>query len=347
MKVKCEYCGSMINDQLEKCPNCGAPNKNVRRTNNVTPRTIAELKQWYEDRHLPPYETTRFYIGENYKGKRAFGIYQDGDEFVVYKNKDDGSRAIRYQGTDEAYAVNEIYLKLKSEILNQKSRQTGKRRARSGGKGPGSVVRKAGDTVAGAILIYIMLMFAQVLVMVPFVLVSGVIGAAPIPAILTIVLPLVAYYILKKTSKSFRKINKLVLLAIYVVILIISMSLIALSTIKSTTPVYYRYDDNVYVYYDHDYYLYDNDSYDYTPIYEENLPTELAKNPADYEFDSSGIEWNSDYSFKDSDYYESNLERYDRSTGYDSDYDYDYDSGFDWDSGSSWDSGGSDWSSDW
>lgn len=35
---------------------------------------------------------------------------------MVYKNKDDGSRAIRYRGKDEAYAVNELYLKLKSEV---------------------------------------------------------------------------------------------------------------------------------------------------------------------------------------------------------------------------------------
>lgn len=30
---------------------------------------------------------------------------------------------MRYQGTDEAYAVNELYLKLKDEILNQKAHQ--------------------------------------------------------------------------------------------------------------------------------------------------------------------------------------------------------------------------------
>ena len=43
--------------------------------------------------------------------------------FIVYKNKADGTRAVRYKGTDEAYAVNELYLKLKDEILNQKAHQ--------------------------------------------------------------------------------------------------------------------------------------------------------------------------------------------------------------------------------
>ena len=40
--------------------------------------------------------------------------------YVVYKNKDTGIRAIRYKGKDEAFAVNELYLRLKKEILNQK-----------------------------------------------------------------------------------------------------------------------------------------------------------------------------------------------------------------------------------
>lgn len=39
----------------------------------------------------------------------------------LYTKQGNGERAIRYQGTDEAYAVNELYLKLKSEILNQKA----------------------------------------------------------------------------------------------------------------------------------------------------------------------------------------------------------------------------------
>lgn len=121
MQIKCEYCGSMIEETADKCPFCGATNNAVKRTADKTPKTIAELQQWYQDRHLPPYETTRFFIGINYKKPKAFGIYQDGDQFIVYKNKANGERAIRYQGTDETYAVNELYLKLKSEILNQKA----------------------------------------------------------------------------------------------------------------------------------------------------------------------------------------------------------------------------------
>lgn len=128
MKVKCEYCAAMIDSTLDKCPNCGAVNSNVVRVSKSTPRTIAELKEWYVGHNLPPSNVTRFFIGEDYKEPRAFGIYQDGNEFVVYKNKDTGERAIRYRGTDEAYAVNELYLKLKSEILNQKANSSNRKR---------------------------------------------------------------------------------------------------------------------------------------------------------------------------------------------------------------------------
>ena len=121
MKVQCEYCNSWIDDTDEKCPNCGGVNKAYKRATDQTPKTIEELKQWYVNHHLPPEETTRLFIGRNYQQPRAFGIYQnEKGEFIVYKNKDNGQRAIRYQGTDEAYAVNELYMKLKEEILNQK-----------------------------------------------------------------------------------------------------------------------------------------------------------------------------------------------------------------------------------
>lgn len=127
MKIKCEYCGSMIPDTVDECPNCGASNTHVVRVANGTPKTIAELQKWYMDRGLPPYETTRFFIGIDYKKPRAFGIYKDEDgNFVVYKNKDNGERAVRYKGNDEAYAVNELFMRLKQEIIQQKNLKNSK-----------------------------------------------------------------------------------------------------------------------------------------------------------------------------------------------------------------------------
>lgn len=129
MKITCPYCNNLFNDTLEKCPHCGAANSGVVRTAKDQPTTIEELQQWYKERGLPPYKVTRFFIGENYKSPRAFGIYKDPvtQNFVVYKNKDSGQRAIRYEGTDEAYAVNELYQRLKQEILEQKQANIEKR----------------------------------------------------------------------------------------------------------------------------------------------------------------------------------------------------------------------------
>ncbi|MCQ2537941.1 MAG: zinc ribbon domain-containing protein [Lachnospiraceae bacterium] len=120
MKVKCEYCDSFIDDTADFCPNCGAPNANVMRSGVGVPKTIEELKQFCNEKgmNLPQ---MRFFIGENYTGPRAFGIYKDGENFIVYKNKADGSRAVRYRGTDEAYAVNEIYQKLWSEVQTRRA----------------------------------------------------------------------------------------------------------------------------------------------------------------------------------------------------------------------------------
>ncbi|MBP5554871.1 MAG: hypothetical protein J6X94_08370 [Lachnospiraceae bacterium] len=123
MKVKCDYCQSLVDENERSCPNCGAVMPTVNRTAPDQPKTIEQLQEWYRARNLPPENVTRFFIGKDIKEAKAFGIYKNSNgDFVVYKNKADGSRAIRYQGVDEEYAVNEIYQKLKVEIANQKSR---------------------------------------------------------------------------------------------------------------------------------------------------------------------------------------------------------------------------------
>ena len=111
----------MIEEANDRCPNCGAPLSGVNRTSSGQPKTIEELKAWYTAHHLPPEEITRFFIGKNISEPKAFGIYRDGNgDFVVYKNKSTGERAIRYKGSDEKYAVNELYQRLKAEIADQK-----------------------------------------------------------------------------------------------------------------------------------------------------------------------------------------------------------------------------------
>ena len=65
-----------------------------------------------------PLERMRFFINQDRREPKCFGIYYDmaEDRWVVYKNKADGSRAVRYSGPDEAYAANELWMKIQSEI---------------------------------------------------------------------------------------------------------------------------------------------------------------------------------------------------------------------------------------
>ena len=88
------------------------------------PRTIEGLKEWYAAKNLPPEETTRFFVGKDCKEPKAIGIYQDGDRFIVYMNKPDGSRVIWHEGGDEADAINELYRHLQEDVMNRK-RKTG------------------------------------------------------------------------------------------------------------------------------------------------------------------------------------------------------------------------------
>ena len=147
---KCPKCGANLQPDLEHCLKCGAENpafgmswdefiarrgQEVQETKTTEtaspppasgpsatesgqtitePRTIEELKRYCAEKHMP-LERMRFFLDQDYREPRAFGIYRDGDEFVVYKNKADGSRAVRYRGRDEAYAVRELYDKLLEE----------------------------------------------------------------------------------------------------------------------------------------------------------------------------------------------------------------------------------------
>ena len=76
MKIKCEYCESFIDDTETSCPNCGATNENMKRVANGVPTTIEELKDYCVEHNLP-ISMMRFYIGENYKLPKAYGIYKD------------------------------------------------------------------------------------------------------------------------------------------------------------------------------------------------------------------------------------------------------------------------------
>lgn len=132
MKIPCEYCGQMIPETVQVCPHCGAANRKVKRSAYGVPTTIEELRA-YCQRHNLPLKDMRVFLGEDYRGAKAFGIYRDGrtGNFVVYKNKADGTRAVRYEGNDEAYAVNELYMKIKERVAEQKRHMAPKRQGGS------------------------------------------------------------------------------------------------------------------------------------------------------------------------------------------------------------------------
>ena len=123
------------------------------------PKTISELLEFCS-LHNMPLRQMRFFIGEDYPEPRAFGIFRapDGD-FVVYKNKDDGSRAVRYKGPDEAFAVNEIYEKLKTETELRKNLkgQTGYNVSRSAGSDAAQSRRKRLSTTDIVIIIMLII----------------------------------------------------------------------------------------------------------------------------------------------------------------------------------------------
>lgn len=86
------------------------------------PKTLEELKIWFRENGYEPAKT-RFFVGVDFRAPKAFGIYQNElGEFVVYKNKADGTRVIRYQGYDEEFAVHELYQRFQEEIINQQTR---------------------------------------------------------------------------------------------------------------------------------------------------------------------------------------------------------------------------------
>ena len=104
----------------------------------------------------------RFFIGIDYKEPRAFGIYKEPatGNCVVYKNKADGSRAIRYTGTDEAYAVNEIYQKMRAELLEHKQADLDRGKTTKANSSPKPAKRKKrSDALIWGVIIAIAAMF--------------------------------------------------------------------------------------------------------------------------------------------------------------------------------------------
>ena len=77
--------------------------------------TIEELDTFFKEKGISS-EKTRFFINENRSDPKCFGIYKEGDEYIVYKNKANGQRFTRYKGNNESIAVNIFFSKLVDEM---------------------------------------------------------------------------------------------------------------------------------------------------------------------------------------------------------------------------------------
>lgn len=373
MKIKCDYCGNFISDTDERCPNCGATNSHLKRVGNEVPQTIQKLQDWYVSHNLPPEEVTRFFIGKNIQGTRAFGIYYDEStgNYVVYKNKDNGERAIRYEGKDQSYAVNELYIKLKEEIINQKSNNNNRPSSNNNN------YKYRSNSGCAKTILFIVIAFVASFIHVIYVEFNALEGG---------------YYFHDKKpyylySACVKKFSQCELYEYDSVKDSWSLSNDSLKikkkeyvgtnwnntgniTIKKSyedeefyrrlhPPTlnngYYSYDNNNYYYKNGSWYVYSNNSWNYTSI-----PTDdISINPDNY-YDSSSTE-NDTYNFDDyySTYHRSSSSN---SSSWDSDSssssssddswssssnDDSWDSSSSWDSSDSWDSSSTDWSSDW
>lgn len=325
MDYKCQFCGKGMDKNTKKCPYCGYENEFSETNVSTVPKTIEELQQWYQDRKLPPERVTRFFIGKDIREPKAFGIYQNEQgEFVVYKNKDTGVRAIRYQGPDEAYAVNEIFQKLKSEIKKRKSPKCNGKQNKIFGY----------IMIPCAVVLILLLMFLEEM----FHIVSHTIVSLFYAAL--ICTPIL--FIIHKVSKRIKKKNRITGFLQMTTKKVCLTYLIATACVLPfvshyLTPKYYQVNQNIYCEYKGDYYCYEEDDYFLLEIIE--IPLELMENKSDYRWRDYD-EQISFVAFEDSDYYDTYFAA-------DNDSSYDSDSSYDWSSSDSWDSGGTDWGSDW
>lgn len=163
---KCRFCGAAVRSDERKCPQCGAPNElfvaDMVRT-IFLPKTIEELKEYCAERGMPLLRM-RFFIGEDYRKPRAFGIYQKDDRFIVYKNKANGERSIRYSGPDEEYAVGELFAKLLEECHNRGIYPDGKTDAVS--RSSGSKQKKKNPVIIPLIVIIACIMVTAVMMLI-------------------------------------------------------------------------------------------------------------------------------------------------------------------------------------
>ena len=347
---KCEYCGSTVRSDQQQCPNCGATNPlyvvDTPRT-IFRPKTIEELQEYCAERGMPLLRM-RFFIGQDYKRPKAFGIFKDADgKVTVYKNKANGERAIRYSGYDEETAVQELFAKLLDECHNR-------------GIYPDSAVEgehvpsrnnSTGNNKVGCLTlvkIWFMVMFVAPMIFFAIVFAPGLLTkfVHPIAGVLALIgTTCIGLWLARKlvkheedrtgaVNKKFRVVT--VIVALILTLVIPGVEAISLVQDYKHPDGYYHYNNATYYKIDSSWYKYNTTSHswdDYT-----YGSSEIYDSGRDY-YEGSG--WDSDwgdttYEFKNSSAYSEYKDTHKSSSSSSSSSSYD-----------SWDSGGTDWDSDW
>ena len=342
---KCEYCGSTITSEDKICPKCGAPNPLYVEDKPrviLTPHTIEELQEYCAERGMPLLRM-RFFIGENYLEPKAFGIFYDErtKEYVVYKNKANGERAIRYRGDNEEYAVSEVYLKLLDECHKRgiypdtpdgkpPKDYTKDRKSERPKITKESIANKLNEVGGSALIVLGMFILGGLFLLLEmgisyvFHLITINIFLA---AIVMIILFIVGYILfIKKRTGSEKKFAFAIYGVIYAIILCI---VIGITWGNYKHPRGYYVDSNKLYYHIGSSWYYSDDIGYWHPT------TNVEYDRDNYVGDSWNSEWgDTAYSFTNSSaysaYQDSHSSESDSSSGYDS-----------------WDSSDTDWDSDW
>lgn len=271
-------------------------------------------------RHGMPLERMRFFIGVNNTEPKCFGIYQDDAGYwVVYKNKANGERAVRYRGRSETEASRIIWEKIEDEIKVRKKEKDWWQHQQDLANNPEyadeyekelekRVLRPRYSTVRNQ----------KKNVVKPLLISAGIIAL-----------------IAGVTTGIYHGIRH-----------------------KRPTSGYYTHDNDLYYYQYPSWYIWDSyvgdwDTYDYDDAYFEDDWQDWNYDGRYYVYEGDDDNY---YSFQNSDYYNSHSSSGSSSSYSSSDYDSDWSSDWDssWDSDddydydySDWDSSDTDWDSDW
>ncbi|MBP5554269.1 MAG: hypothetical protein J6X94_05285 [Lachnospiraceae bacterium] len=319
------------------------------------PKTIEELRSWFKERGYEPAQT-RFFVGVDFRAPKAFGIYQDElGEYVVYKNKADGTRVIRYQGNDQEFAVHELYQRFQQEIINQQTRWTASQSNNNNSKWQensfsyDSYERDQLRNERGRKLpLIILLVILSFVLTVAFLLrLQTKLGRnfglllGFIPFVVMCVVMLFSYTWLNGiTMREYLRTVPAPLKRAVITVVFVVTFIFAIPSWEIGENGYYSINNNLYYRAGGNWYHYDDSRHDWEHSY--SVPSQFTS--ASWSSYNNTKSHQGSYEFFETTDYYSDWKEAQRSYSESRDYDNDHDSNW---SSNDWDSGYTDWNSDW